>query len=71
MTKRLFKIEITAEIPDDDHDIDAEAKVATKAPAHAIVEMLEKMGMTNCRQHRRTIRQKAEKAPAPVETPTT
>lgn len=63
---RIFKIEITGEIPNDDHDMDAEAKVATKAPAHAIVEQLQSMGMKNVSQHRRTVRQKAGDKTTPV-----
>lgn len=59
---RQFRIEIWGTIPDDNNDLDAEAKVATKDPAHAIITQLEAMGLTHCSQKRWTLRSKAPAA---------
>lgn len=56
----VFRIEIVGTIPDANHDLGAEAVVATKAPSHAIVEALEKMGLTHVRQTRRVVREKVK-----------
>lgn len=56
----VVKIEITATIPGDQHDLGHEAIVATKAPAHGIVETLEAMGLTHVRQTRRVVREKVK-----------
>lgn len=56
---RQFRIEIWGTIPDDNNDLDAEAKVATKEPATAIIKQLETLGLTHCSQKRWTLRSKA------------
>ncbi len=58
----VIKIEITATIPDGEHDLGPEAIVAIKAPAHGIVETLEAMGLTHVRQTRRVVREKVKAA---------
>lgn len=58
----VIKIEITATVPDGQNDLGHEAIVATKAPAHAIVETLEAMGLTHVRQTRRVVRERVKAA---------
>lgn len=59
---KLFKIEITGEIPAGEDDLDAEAKVTTRDPAAAIIKTLEAMGLKNCTQRRWTLRPKKKAA---------
>lgn len=63
---QIIEITITAEVPDDKHDLVHEAIVATKAPAQAIADKLAELGLTNIQQTRRPIKRKARATPAPV-----
>lgn len=53
-----FELTITGDIPADNDDLGAQATVDTKAAAHGIVEMLDKLGLKNVRQHRKVVRAK-------------
>ena len=56
--KQMFELTIRGEIPDGNADLGPEAQVATKAPAHEIVEALHKMGLLHVKQERRIVRKK-------------
>jgi hypothetical protein len=67
---QLIEITITAEVPDNAHDLGHEAIVAAKEPAAALVTKLTELGLTNIKQTRRMIKRKTARAVAPeVEAP--
>jgi len=61
---QIIEITITAEVPDDKHDLLHEAIVATKEATQGIANKLAELGLTNVQHTRRPIRKKAAKAVA-------
>lgn len=59
-------ITITAEVPDDAHDLGHEAIFVTKEPVQALVTKLTELGLTNVQPTRRMTKRKTPKVAAPV-----
>lgn len=62
-------ITITAEVPDDAHDLGHEAIFVTKEPVQALVTKLTELGLTNVQQTRRMTKRMGPKVAAPVVEP--
>ena len=61
----LFRIEISGEIPEGDHDMGPHAHVAASPAVAELVKLLTTAGLGNVTRHIRVVRQKAVVATPP------